>query len=276
VLHAGDIVTIFSQNDMAVSLDRQSKFVRLEGEFRAPGVYKVGPDDTLRSLIERAGGLTDGAYIYGTQVTRETARVEQQKSLDQMLRDMEFSVEQRSLINASHTEQQEALKVLTASQHALVEKFRNIKATGRVVLNLDTTQAGEAAFPAITLEDGDRILVPHRPSTVSVVGSVYNQNSFLYRKGMRTADYLKLAGSGTRDADMKNVFVVRADGSVLSKKTYGGMWWGGNLDTARLRPGDTVVVPAQLDKGAFMRGFRDWTQIFSQLALGAAAINVLK
>ncbi len=86
-LNAGDVVTIFSQRDIAVSNEHQSKFVRLEGEFRGPGVYKANPGETLRSLVIRAGGLTDKAFIFGAQFTREAAQKEQQASLDHMIRD---------------------------------------------------------------------------------------------------------------------------------------------------------------------------------------------
>ncbi len=275
VLRAGDIVTIFSQQDMAVGLDRQSKFVRLEGEFRAAGVYKVENGETLRALIARVG-LTDGAYLFGTQFTRESARIEQQRSLDRLVRDMEIEAERLSLAASGASGQtDQAIRARVDSQHALVERFRAVKATGRVVLEIGTSQSGLEAFPEIALEDGDRIYVPHRPATVGVLGAVYNPSAFLFKEGMRVSDYLKMAGSGTRESDMKHTFVIRADGSVVSERTTSGLWSGG-LSSVRIHPGDTVVVPAQLDKGAFMRGFKDWTQVFSQLALGAAAINVLK
>jgi len=276
LLQPGDIITIFSQRDMAVGLDRQTKFVRLEGEFRAPGVYKVERGETLRSLVARAGGLSDGAYLFGTQFTRESARIEQQKSLNRMIRDMQIDVERLSLTaSGAAGETKESLQARTQSQRALVERFSAIRATGRVVLEIDSKLTGLDVFPEIALEDGDRVYVPHKPETVSVLGAVYNPNSFLFKPGMKVSDYLKMAGSGTRESDMKHTFVIRADGSVLSDRTQSGMWSGG-LGSIRIVPGDTVMVPAQLDKGTFMRGFKDWTQIFSQMALGAAAINILR
>ncbi len=276
LLLPGDIVTIFSQKDMTVAQERQSKFVRLEGEFRAPGVYKVQPGESLRALVARVGGLSSGAYLFGTQFTREAARLEQQKSLDQMTHELEMEVERCTITAArAKTEQPEALEAARASEHALVEKFRQFKASGRIGLEITPAASGAEAFPAIPLEDGDRVYVPHKPATVSVVGSVYNQNSFLFRGEMRVADYLKIAGNGNRDADLKHLFLVRADGSVLSQPAF-SRWRGGSLVATRTLPGDTVVVPAQLAHGSAMRGLKDWTQILSQMALGAAAINVLK
>jgi protein involved in polysaccharide export with SLBB domain len=161
------------------------------------------------------------------------------------------------------------------SQRSLIDKLREVKATGRVVLEIKPSDGGVQSFPELAMEDGDRIVVPHKPSTVSVVGSVYNQNSFLYEEKNSVRDYLKSAGGGTRDADMKHVFVIRADGSVLSKTNTSGFWSGG-LESVRVVPGDTIVIPAKLDKGSTLRAFKDWSQVISQFGLGAAAINILR
>jgi len=275
-LQAGDVITIFSQSDIAVSNEHQSKFVKLEGEFRAPGVYKVNPGETLRALIARAGGLTDGAFVFGSQFTREAAQKQQQESLDKMIREME-SVSQRNAVNAAKApqDQQGNLAAQTEAQRALIQKLREVKATGRIVLEIAPSRKGVEAFPDMELEDGDDLVVPHKASMVNVVGAVYNQNSLLFRENRRIADYLKLSGGGTRDADMKYVFVVRADGSVLSRTNTSSKWSGG-LGSMRVIPGDTIVVPARLDQGNVMRAVKDWSQVIGQIGLGAAAINVLK
>lgn len=275
-LRAGDVVTIFSQHDIAVPNAHQGKFVRLEGEFRAPGVYKANPGETLRSLIERAGGLTDHAFIFGAQFTRESAQQQQQASLDQMVRDLELEAQHQAVYAAtSRPDQQVNIQAQLESQRSLISKLREVKATGRVVLEISPSDTGTGAFPNLPLEDGDRIVVPHRPSTVSVVGSVYNQNSFLLQDGGSVGNYLEVSGGGTRDADMKHVFVIRADGSVLSRSNGPGFWSGG-LGSVRVLPGDTIVVPAKLDKGSTLRAFKDWSQVISQFGLGAAAINILR
>jgi hypothetical protein len=108
-----------------------------------------------------------------------------------------------------------------------------------------------------------------------MLGAVYNKNSFLYRREARLDDYLKRAGGPTRDADTSRMFVIRADGSVLSKQSVRGLWNGG-FASLRLMPGDAIVVPERLNHGSFLKGLRDWSQVFSQFALGAAAIRVIQ
>ena len=275
-LEPGDVITIFSQNDLAVPLDKQSKFVRLEGEFRTAGVYQAEPGETVRHLAERVGGFTASAYLFGAEFTRESVRAEQQKGLDQLVEKLEEDIS-RNAMAPSGVNPDEAAdnRARLEAQRQLVEKLRQVKATGRVVLDLTATSTAAADLPEIALEDGDRFVVPYRPSTVEMLGAVYNQNSFLYRHEARLDDYLKRAGGPTRDADTSRMFIIRADGSVLSKQSVKGLWTGG-FAALRLMPGDAIVVPERLNRGSFLKGLRDWSQVFSQFALGAAAIRVIQ
>jgi len=275
-LEPGDIITIFSQNDLAVPLDKQSKFVHLEGEFRTAGVYRAEPGETVRHLAERVGGFTPSAYLYGAEFTRESVRADQQKGLDQLIEKLEEDISRNAMAPSGVNPDEVAdNRAKLDAQRQLVEKLREVKATGRVVLDLTPNSRAVSDLPEIALEDGDRFLVPYRPSTVEMLGAVYNKNSFLYRPEARLDDYLKRAGGPTRDADTSRMFVIRADGSVLSKQSVKGLWNGG-FAALRLMPGDAIVVPERLNRGSFLKGLRDWSQVFSQFALGAAAIRVIQ
>jgi protein involved in polysaccharide export with SLBB domain len=275
-LEAGDVVTIFSQNDLAVPLARKSKFVRLEGEFRSAGVYRAEVGETLRHLVERVGGFTPNAYLYGAEFTRESVRAEQQKGLNELIEKLEEDISRNAVAPAGVNPEDAAdQRARLEAQRQLVEKLRQVRAQGRVVLDLTPASAAVGDLPEIALEDSDRLLVPFRPATIEMLGAVYNKNSFLYRRGQRVDDYLKRAGGPTRDADTGRMFVIRADGSILSKRSVKGLWSGG-FAALRLTPGDAIVVPERLSRGSFLRGLRDWSQVFSQFALGAAAIRVIQ
>jgi polysaccharide biosynthesis/export protein len=275
-LEPGDVVTIFSQNDLTVPLEKQSKFVRLEGEFRTAGIYQAEPGETVRHLVTRAGGFTANAYLYGAEFTRESVRFDQQKGLNQMVEQLEEDISRNATAPTGISPEEIAANhVQLEAQGQLVEKLRGIKAVGRVVLDLMPTSRLVADLPDIPLEDGDRFVVPYRPATVEMLGAVYNKNSFLYQRDGRVEDYLKRAGGPTRDADKSRIFVIRADGSVLSKQSVKGLWNGG-FASLRLMPGDAIVVPERLNHGAFLKGLRDWSQVFSQFALGAAAVRVIQ
>src|SRR5579859_7536958 len=275
-LEAGDIVTVFSQGDIQVPLNQQSKFVHLEGEFVQSGVYQVQAGETLRHLVERIGGVTPQAYLHGSEFTRESTRVDQQQRLDEYVTALDQSIERTSAALASAGDPTEIAlaRSRAENQRALAARMRGLKATGRIVLEIKPSATSTAALPELALEDGDRLVVPFRPATVNVIGSVYTSSSFIYKPGKTVSDYLRLAGGPTRDGDRARTFVIRADGSTVSRQQHNRLI-SLSFDSLRLMPGDTVVVPETLDRVAFLRGLRDYTQIFTQFVLGAAAAKVL-
>ncbi len=274
----GDVVTIFSKADFSVPRTQQLTQVRVEGEVTMAGLYTARPGETLRQVLARAGGLTPNAYIYGTQLTRESTRREQQKRYDEFLDQLEREVnESASNLSSRVTSPQQAATAQTslASQRDLIGSLRKVAMNGRIVLNMTPEDQGINAFPDLPLENGDRLYVPSRPSTVNVIGTVYEQASFLYQEDYRTGDYLKKAGGPTRSADRSHMFVVRADGSVIGHQT-GSVLFSKSFDSLQMFPGDTLIVPTYINRTTFVRDLLDWSQILSNFGLGAAAINVLR
>ncbi len=252
VLYPGDVVTVFSQQDIKIPIEKQVKFVRLEGEFVASGVYRVEPGETLRDLVQRVGGLTPNAYLFGSEFTRESTRERQQQELNRIVGDMEVQVERNATIGASNVASPEEAALLGPSlegQRRLVEKLRQLRPTGRIVLELPGLNATLQDIPKIPLEDGDRFVVPFRPASVEVLGSVYNANAFIWKSDKRMSDYLRDSGGPNRNADKKHIFILRADGAVISSSNSGGGFWGGGIESYRLDPGDAVVVPEILVEG---------------------------
>jgi protein involved in polysaccharide export with SLBB domain len=276
-LEPGDIVTIFSQADLRVPLGERTRYVRVEGEVRRPGVYQVAAGEGLREVLERAGGLTGNAYAYGTQLTRESARREQQKSLDELARSLEAELRRASAGDAARGGEDALLiRERQSAQEGMIAQLRAATASGRVVLNLSPAANSLGAFPELEMEDNDQVTVPARPSTVSVMGMVYNAGSFVYVARRTVGDYLKLAGRGRVDADMRHAFVLHADGSVTASTAVNGVFSGDRFAGLRMRPGDQIVVPSRVRSGGLLRGLRDWTQISSQLALTGAAVAILR
>ncbi|GAB4437392.1 MAG: SLBB domain-containing protein [Rhodocyclaceae bacterium] len=274
-LRAGDIVTVFSKKDIDVPVASQARYVRLEGELSTAGVYKVMPGETLRQLVARVGGLTPQAYLYGAEFTRESTRQAQQKQLDQALNRLELEARRVAAERAqaiTTSEDAQAARREAEAQQALIAKLRAVKASGRIVLDVPAQGRGLADLPDLALEDGDRLFVPPRPSVVSVFGAVFNQNAFVHREDKRVSDYLAQAGGPTRDADTGQLYVLRADGSVLSKENRGWL----SLEGERLMPGDAVIVPERLEKFVLVRELKDWAQVFYQFALGVAGLKVLR
>jgi protein involved in polysaccharide export with SLBB domain len=277
-LEPGDVVTIFSKADIHVPQAEQTRLVRLEGEFVGSGVYSVKPGETLRQLVLRAGGLTPEAYLYGSEFTRESTRRVQQQRLNEYVDQISLQASASAASNANRSiSAQDTTAASAAAQQNqnIVNSLRQARATGRIVLELPPDSRDVSALPDLPLEDGDRFIVPRVPSTVSVDGAVYNQNTFLYDPRRRVGDYVRLAGGANRDADANRSYVIRAGGSVVSRQYSSSLLRGNGFDSLRLYPGDTVVIPMNLDKGKGMRLLVDIAQIVGQFGIAIAATNTL-
>jgi len=285
-LQPGDTVTIFSQEDVAVPMEKRQIFVRVEGEVKVPGVYQMTAGDTLQSLLAKAGGPTSNAYLFGTGFFREEVRKEQQANLQRAADRLESQVrseQSAQIANAAAKSPTEA--AATAAQFETqrriaedrIARFRKLQSTGRIAFGLEPNEHSFARLPQVTLQNGDRLVVPSKPAFVHVFGAVNVEASPLWRPNSRVKDYLKLAGT-TSDADIDNAFVLRVDGTVVSADSQG--WFFGKIGGLEVMPGDTIVVPEKLDKttawSRFTQGAREWTQILANFGLGAAAIKTLR
>jgi protein involved in polysaccharide export with SLBB domain len=274
LLQPGDVITIFSKEDLQVPAQRQTKYIKLEGEFASPGVYQAEPGETLRQLVTRVGGFSQGAYPFGSEFTRVSTRAAQeiryQETLSRLERESEGDAAARA--RSASPEEAQTLPAQQAARRALFARLRELKPSGRIVLELPES-AKLADLPDVALEDGDRFYLPPVPSMVNVFGAVFSESSFLYRPEKRTLDYLTLAGGTTKRADTSQIFILKADGSVAGS---GRSWFGARSVSSNVMPGDSIVVPEDFDRTTWVKDLRDFSQIFYQFGLGAAAIKVLR
>lgn len=276
-LEPGDVVTIFSKADIQVPQTEQTKLVRLEGEFASSGIYSVKPGETLRDLVQRAGGITAEAYLYGSEFTRESTRRVQQQRLNEYVNEISLEATTNSANSAGRSisaMDSAAAQAQATQSQTVISNLRQMRASGRIVLGMHPDSNSVSQIPAISLEDGDRFVVPHIPITVSVTGAVYNPNAFIFGLHTHLRDYLQKAGGPNRDADRKRAYVIRADGSVISKQQIAkfGKDEFGNLP---IFPGDTIVIPLNLNKGVALRNIVDISQIVGQFGIALAATNVV-
>lgn len=281
MLMPGDVVTVFGVKDLPVPMEKRTQFVRIAGEVKVPGVYQISPGETLPQLLERAGGLSRNAFVYGTVFSRESTRQEQQRNLEKAKRRLEQDINSQvasQLQNVTDSEKGSAVQAQIAGQKILLSRLQDLSSSGRIALELDST---DPQLPALELEDGDSIIVPHKPSFVGVFGAVMAETSFIHKAGNDVAHYVEKAGL-TREADLDAALLIRADGTVQSNKA-GRSWLGlgnANFMTSVLNPGDTVFIPEVLDRRSaytqFIQGAKDWTTLLYQFGLGAAALKTIR
>jgi polysaccharide biosynthesis/export protein len=277
VLQKGDVVHVFSKQDIRVPSQKQARYVRVDGEVAAPGIYQVEEGETLPQLVSRIGGLTRRAFLFGAEFSRESIRARQQQELNRLADYLEESAQSNASTrgqNAITSSDIQGAQLAVAEQRARAQKLR-ASASGRLVLGMDFNASKLSDLPAFALEDGDHLFVPTKPTTVQVIGAVFNRNSaFVYDPGSSIGDYLGLSGGPTELGDAKSTFVIRANGAVMSAKQRDS-WFSRGLASVDALPGDAIIVPDKVDRTTFMKNLMDWSQILANFGLSAAAIKSL-
>jgi protein involved in polysaccharide export with SLBB domain len=260
-LESGDRIVV------ATELKDEEK-VEIIGQVKLPSTYTVQPGERLSSVLARAGGYTKDAYLFGSVFTRVSAKGAQQSSLKKLFSNLQISILRKEReISALSSEELAAKKAELENTKELVSRLQNEAVEGRVVIELDDPARLKGSKYDIELENGDRIVVPKIPKIVNVVGEVYSSSSLLYDPDMKASDYVNRLGGFTKYADQGQVYVLKANGSILSRER------GYDVLSAKLSPGDTIIVPEQIEHFDFFAAVRDSTKWFYEVAVTYAVIH---
>ena len=259
-LQAYDVLSI-----KPVPFWRETESIELKGEFKFPGTYSIKTGETLSEVIERAGGLTERAFPNGAIFSRQNLRVKEEEQRSRLIAQLEAD-----LVNAtlSATDSAEAAQAKSAA-NAMLVRLRNTESQGRLVIDLGKI-LNDNTNSKLYVNAGDQLFIPQIPYSVSVSGEVQFPTSHLYEDGLDLDDYLKRSGGYTQNADKDRTFVVKANGSVMTK---GGNAWFGKGGGTRISAGDVIVVPIDVKQTRFLENLSYSTQIIYQLAVAAAAVN---
>jgi len=251
-----------------VSLWNAQESIVLTGEIRFPGRYAIKRGETLRSVMARAGGLTDAAFAEGSVFTREELKKREQEQLDMLANRMQTELTALAL-GAAAANQGGAPAALQVGQ-TLLGQLRSAKAVGRLVIDLPTTmKAAPGSSNDVILRDGDRLLVPKFQQQVTVIGEVQSPTSHLYSPRLSRDDYIGLSGGATRRADRSKIYIVHANGSVVSSE--GNRWFERSM--GEVQPGDTIVVPLDMERMPALPFWTAVTTIIYNVAIAAAAVH---
>ena len=237
------------------------ELVEVRGEVRFPGDYLIRRGETIAEIIARAGGLTEDAFPQGAIFTRvEIARLENERAA-------ELAGTIRDNVATSMLTQ-ETQSVDFAEISSITETLQNFEGKGRLLVNLDKALAGVAG-ENLVLADGDRLTIPQKSLTVSIIGQVRRQGTHVFQSDYDVKDYVSLAAGMTSRADKKAMYIVKANGAVMSAKTS---WLKFSNPQQQLAPGDTIVVPVNNRYKDSLSMWRDITQIMYQSAIALAAV----
>ncbi|WP_144822383.1 SLBB domain-containing protein [Marinobacter piscensis] len=245
----------------------ENRTVTVSGEVTYPGEYTFQDGDTLTDVLKRAGGLTSNAFPKGAVFTRaKLRRLEAQRlqEAEERLKGDLLGVQlQGDSLSGDAAERAQSVE-------SLLDEVQGSRPVGRMVIDLAAITSGNTHQP-IRLQDGDRLTVPEIPQAVTVFGEVQFPTSHLHQASLTVEDYLERSGGPTRQADESRAYVVKADGSVMMPKRSN--WFGGG--GSQLEPGDTIIMPIDVDRLNQLELWTNVSQIVYQMALGAAAVGNL-
>lgn len=257
-------------------VEETDRYITLQGEFRFPGTYPIHKGEKLSSVIRRAGGFSERAYLKGAKFIRQQVKEMQQKRMDEILASTEVDLTKRQgelASTAASKEELDAAKASLDSMMKTVEVLKRSRAEGRMVIRLAAPAELEKSDYDVEVLGGDMLEVPANPKVVSVMGQVYNQSTFIITPEGKVRDYLAKAGGVTRDAEEDDIFIIKSDGSVVSRQAASNGFFGfGGFLSSSLESGDTLVVPQRLERTAWMRDIKDIATILGQLAITAGVI----
>jgi polysaccharide biosynthesis/export protein len=248
--------------------------VTVSGQVRFAGKYLLHKNEKLSSLIERAGGYLDNAYLRGSRFTRESVRMMQQKSIEEMALRMERDLligGTEQLAKSLSAEEFQAKRSELDQKKKLVETIRNVKSIGRMSVKIEQLDVLKGSYYDIALEDGDQLMIPEKNSAVGVVGSVMGQGTHVFLEGEDYLSYINRSGGFSEYADESKIFVLKVDGSAVKAKNS-VFSWNSSTEKLEIEPGDVIVVPEKVERIAWLREIRDITQILMNTAVAAGVV----
>jgi protein involved in polysaccharide export with SLBB domain len=270
-LKPGDVLTIHQitgWNDIGAS-------ITIEGEVAHPGSYGFQEGEHLSDVLRRAGGFRETAYPAGAVLIREQVRELEEKSRAELIRQIETSSAAARLTpNLGTTDPAGQMMLIQQQQEQILSRLKSQPATGRLVIHVSPDVSAWAGTPAdIEVRRGDVLRIPKRPGFVLVSGQVYNASAITFTPGKSAGWYLQHAGGSTAAANRKEIFVIRANGSVVGRRS--GEWYDHDVLSTKLQPGDVVVVPQKIiGASLFWRNLLSTAQIASSIAITAAVAGL--
>ncbi|MBN2816356.1 MAG: SLBB domain-containing protein [Campylobacterales bacterium] len=249
----------------------ENQTVELKGEVKFPGKYTIEAGERLSSVLRRAGGFTNEAFIEGTVFTRESIRL---KQIEQYNRSLSKIKRQLAIYNAMPANSKKSAATSGAADklNEVMEEAKKYQPIGRISVKIDEDlDSLEKSEYNLALQDKDVITVPSHIDTVSIFGEVFNPTSFVYRNNLNSSDYIELASGYTRAADESRAYIIHADGT--SEPAYSGWWiFTSNLE---VKSGDTIVVPIYIQEYNQLELWDSLARIMSSFAITAATLNTL-
>lgn len=260
-------------NIQQVSEWRRQGSIELKGEVRFPGLYPIEAGERLSNVIARAGGLTSHAFIEGSIFLREDLRRRERDQIERLINRLEADLASLAMqAGRAAAVQGGSVDQSFGVGQALLSQLRRAEPMGRLVIDLRAALKNDASHDVV-LKDGDQLLIPERSQEVMVLGEVQHATAHIYVPGLSRNDFIAASGGLTANADGGRIYIVRANGAVVAGQ--GRNAWFRQSDGMEIRPGDTIVVPMNIDRIPALAMWQSVTSILFNLAVAVAAVGSL-
>ena len=270
LLEPHDILTVKQAPDWL-----EQKSVSITGEVKFPGTYPITKGETLAQLLARAGGVTDLGEPVAAIFSRKALRSREAKAKDKLILDLEMDAAliQKDLASQATIDPQKMEKstVAIGSMTKVIDQIKQSEELGRLVIDLPSIVANTTED--ILLKDGDKLHIPQIVQEVGITGEIMNPSSMLYSPSMTLKDYIEASGGLTSQADTKRIYVIKANGSIVTANSTTKTLFNGH--TTMIDPGDMIMVPMDLEHVSALTKWTNISQISYQFAITAASIMAL-
>lgn len=216
---------------------------QVQGEVNFPGNYALTlKTERISDLINRAGGLTDDAYIPGATLIRR--------------------------VESSQRERLERLAYLDTSSVQLNMEELIEENEQSIGIDLERILRNPRGMDDIILVEGDILRIPQELQTVRLNGAVLYPVTTRYQDRRGVRGYVSQAGGFANNASKKNVFVVYANGSVDRTRNYILF-----KSYPSIEPGAEIIVPQKPEQES--RSLQETLSISSALTSLALVIVTL-
>lgn len=252
------------------------KLVQIEGEVLYPGQYQVQKRETLCSIVNRAGGFTEDAYLFGAVFMRDSVREREQKAIDQLFDELDDTLVDVHLSPGYSKDSKLPVNQGSDDTYRVIQKLQRKKAVGRMVIDLEKAVTNCSEEYDLVLEDGDRLVVPKFSNEVTVVGQVYHPQSHMFRDDRAALDYVNLSG-GTREfAQREHIYIYQANGEIMTSRSQLSSWgWALAPSNVKVTPGSTIYVPISIDRINGREFTQSWVDLLFKTVVSISSLDYL-
>ena len=274
-----------SQNSMLLPQDqirvyssfKAAEKVTVTGEVVRTGDYEISSGEHLSDLLRRAGGFTKEGFAYGAIFKRKDVKNAEVRHLKTLISKTQAQIVRSASMKtatAVNPEETTAAKTEMIISQSLIDNLKTLQeqSEGRIVISItENIDQWAGSKYDLLLQDGDSLIIPKRPQEVLVLGDVHSPGAQIYLPDMTVKDYFERTGGLTKTADRDEIFVIQANGYAFGTDSPSI----GNLEKVKLKAGDTIIVPENIERGAGMRTAKDILDMLFKTAVIAATIHVL-